>query len=44
MFGALTFLPLYLQIVKGVEPDVVRAAAAAADGRAAADLHRLRAS
>ena len=42
MFGAMTYLPTFLQVVKGVSPDRVRAAHAADGGRAAADLARLR--
>ena len=44
MFGAIAYLPQYMQIVKGVSPTVVRAAAAAADGRAAGHLDRQRAA
>ena len=34
LFGSVTYLPLYLQVVKGVGPDGVRPADAAADGAA----------
>ena len=44
MFGALTFLPLYMQVVQGRQPDLVRAAAAADDGRPAGHLDRHRAA
>ena len=42
LFGAVTFLPLYLQVDEGVEPDEVRPRADAADGRAAGHLDRER--
>ena len=41
LFGAVTYLPLFLQVVKGSIADRVGAAAAAADGRAADHLDRL---
>ena len=43
MFGALTFLPLFLQDVKGVSPTGVGPAALPADGRPARRLDRSRA-
>ena len=42
LFGAITYLPLYLQIVEGLEPDAVRPAADADDGRPARHLDRQR--
>ena len=43
LFGAVTFLPLFLQVVRGAEPDRLGPAAAAADGRADALVGDLRA-
>ncbi len=43
LFGAVTYLPLFLQVVKGASPDRLGAAAGAADGRPADHLDRLRA-
>ena len=40
LFGSITYLPLYLQIVKGHSPTELRAAADAADGRPAGHLDR----
>ena len=42
MFGALAYLPQYMQVVRGISPTAVRAAAAAPAGRAAAHLDRHR--
>ena len=44
LFGAVTYIPLYLQVVKGASPTAVGAAAAAADGRAAHRVDRQRAA
>ena len=44
LFGAITYLPLYLQVVKGASPTRVRARADAADGRAARVVDRQRAA
>ena len=41
LFGALTYLPLFQQIVRGLSPDRVGPAAAAGDGRAADLVDRL---
>ena len=41
LFGALTYLPLFQQVVRGLSPDRVGAAAAARDGRPADLLDRL---
>ena len=43
MFGAMTYLPTFLQVVQGFSPTHVRRAHAADGGRPAAVLHRLRA-
>ncbi len=42
MFGAITYLPLFFQVVQGDLADALGAAPAAADGRAARRLDRLR--
>ena len=42
LFGAITYLPLYFQITKGVEPDPLRPGADPADGRPAGHQHRQR--
>jgi MFS family permease len=42
LFGSVTYLPLYLQIVKGHSPDGIRAPADADDGRGSRDLDRER--
>ena len=39
MFGALAYLPQYMQVVRGISPTLFRAEAAAVDGWAVADLH-----
>ena len=41
LFGSVTYLPLFLQVVNGATPDRLRAADPAADGRAADHLDRL---
>ena len=41
MFGAIIFIPLFLQLVYGVQPDELRPAHAAAHGRPARREHRL---
>ena len=44
LFGAVTYLPLYLQVDEGIEPDEVRLAAAAPDGGRARHIDRERAA
>ena len=43
LFGAVTYMPLFLQVVSGATPDRLGTAAAAADGRPPDHLDRLRA-
>ena len=42
LFGAITYLPLYLQVTKGSSPTTLRPAADAADGRPAGHVDRER--
>ena len=44
LFGAITYLPLYLQVDEGLEPDQVGSAADAADGGRARHVDRRAAS